>query len=251
LDGHGTWKALTQSHGGTKYADSQTKKAYDASKFNTFDGTKDLKNIGRNWSLYISRFMEQCQTLEEVEGVPMVDSRKCYYFVEGIATKDSRFQDYARRYDLDEQFRASVKICQRYWEKAILEAENAVALPGVSGPSVAKLRTVTITAKSRRRSLKKWDNFNPSPPLTLALLDEVWNKAEWAALTRETKDYIVKQHELRRRTAAAMSSSAGESQSSVSFADPVDDAATSLLNQIVARERRKYRTLIARGLGES
>jgi hypothetical protein len=42
----------------------------------------------------------------------MADSRKCYYFVEGILTKDSCFQDYARRYDSDEQFRATLKTCQ-------------------------------------------------------------------------------------------------------------------------------------------
>jgi hypothetical protein len=40
--------------------------------------------------------------------------------------------------------------------------------------------------EAKKKSLKKRDGFNPSPPLTLALLDEVWNKAEWAALTRET-----------------------------------------------------------------
>jgi hypothetical protein len=164
LDSRRAWKALTQRHGGTKYTDSQTKKAYDASKFNTFDGTKDLTNIGRYWSLYVSRFMEQCQTLEEVEGRPMVDSRKCYYFVEGILTKDSRFQDYARRYDSDKQHQASFKICQRSWEKAILEAENAVATTRGIGPSAGRQRTVTRKAKSLRQRRRVSRNGTISIP---------------------------------------------------------------------------------------
>jgi hypothetical protein len=52
------------------------------------------------------------------------------------------------------------------------------------------------------------------------------------------------------RTAAAMSSSAGNSQSSVSFADLVDDAGNQFAHQIVVRGRRRHCRLSVWGLSE-
>jgi hypothetical protein len=79
-----------------------------------------------------------------------------------------------------------------------------------------------LDPKNKKRSDKKHDGFDPSPALTLALLDEDWNYAEWQAFSRATKDYISKNRALRKRSAAAMSSASDEVQTRVTFAETVD-----------------------------
>jgi hypothetical protein len=55
-NGRAAWKALTSRFGGEMYVIAQAKKAYEPQKNNQFDASKDLKHLGRNWSMYLSSF---------------------------------------------------------------------------------------------------------------------------------------------------------------------------------------------------
>jgi hypothetical protein len=166
-------------------------------------------------------------------------------FTAGILTKDIRFMDYKRRYETNVQHRKDFNACRSYWEAAVLEAEQAhVANRGISAMGAkpkendkkGKQKTKKFEAKGKKRTtFQKRDGFDPNMPLTMALIDEDWNNAEWHAFPRATKDYITKHRAARKRSAASMSTQVDDAQSRVTFAEPLDDAG----NQFAQPNRRQ------------
>jgi hypothetical protein len=136
-DGRAAWKAMKAQYGGRDYVDAQLYKAYSGHSNTQFDGSRDRRNIVRNWNVYVAEFSRHYNTIEWGEKRPLAVIRKCKLFVNGILAKDKVFQSCHRTCNRDKKLWESFDAVFQFWGRVVL-AESGIVAGSLGGHGVGQ-----------------------------------------------------------------------------------------------------------------